>query len=324
MTLRFRGDVPGAILWPHVVCMFAGIFMVVWTMAGCLSLIREPAEAAGPGPHKLVAARLDCGDDRRLIFGLSDFDPVAAQWPAHRAPEQAVESLAARKFDHAVTPMGNQDQTTVTQGRCSPRRQMDCSRNMRAIVPLPNMDNAPQNRLVWLDLEMTGLDSANDSILEIATIVTDDDLNELAVGPVCAIRHPESVLAGMDDWNTEHHQASGLWQRVLQSEVSMWDAQRETLEFLSAWVEPGASPLCGNSICQDRRFLARLMPELECWFHYRNLDVSTLKELARRWAPQLLESFVKESRHEALADIRESIQELRHYRSHMGDLGGCK
>ena len=195
---------------------------------------------------------------------------------------------------------------------------------MRAIVPLPNMDNAPQNRLVWLDLEMTGLDSANDSILEIATIVTDNDLNELAVGPVCAIRHPESVLAGMDDWNTEHHRASGLWQRVLLSEVSMWDAQRETLEFLSAWVEPGASPLCGNSICQDRRFLARLMPELEGWFHYRNLDVSTLKELARRWSPQLLESFVKESRHEALADIRESIQELRYYRSHMGDLGGCK
>ena len=195
---------------------------------------------------------------------------------------------------------------------------------MRAIVLLPVMDNPLQQRLVWLDLEMTGLDPDNDSILEIATIVTDQDLNELAVGPVCAIRHPQSVLDNMDNWNTEHHTASGLWQRVLQSTVSMYEAERDTLEFLSAWTEQGASPLCGNSICQDRRFLVRLMPELERWFHYRNLDVSTLKELARRWAPHLLESFVKESRHEALADIRESIQELRHYRSHMGDLGGCK
>lgn len=185
------------------------------------------------------------------------------------------------------------------------------------------MDTAVRQRLIWLDLEMTGLDPNNDSILEIATVVTDADLNELAVGPVHAIRHPESVLEKMDEWNTEHHKASGLWQRVLDSDVSMHDAERDTLEFLDHWTAQGASPLCGNSVCQDRRFLYRLMPELERWFHYRNLDVSTLKELAARWAPAVLESFRKESRHEALSDIRESIAELRHYRGRMGDLGGA-
>jgi oligoribonuclease len=193
---------------------------------------------------------------------------------------------------------------------------------MRAIVLLPVMDNAQQQRLIWLDLEMTGLDPANDSILEIATIVTDQDLEELAVGPVCAIRHPESVLLGMDSWNTDHHKASGLWQRVLESPASMRDAERDTLEFLAAWTAAGASPLCGNSICQDRRFLWRLMPQLEGWFHYRNLDVSTIKELAARWAPAVSAGLVKENRHEALADIRESIAELRYYRSFMGQLGG--
>ena len=184
------------------------------------------------------------------------------------------------------------------------------------------MDQAPQTRLIWLDLEMTGLDPSRDSILEIATVVTDADLNELAVGPVHAIRHAESVLNAMDEWNTEHHRASGLWQRVLESDVSMRDAERETLGFLAEWTEPGVSPLCGNSICQDRRFLARLMPELEAWFHYRNLDVSTLKELAQRWAPQIAADFSKENRHEALSDIRDSIAELRHYRAFMGPLGG--
>jgi oligoribonuclease len=193
---------------------------------------------------------------------------------------------------------------------------------MRAIVLLPVMDNAQHQRLIWLDLEMTGLDPANDSILEIATIVTDQDLEELAVGPVCAIRHPESVLLGMDSWNTDHHKASGLWQRVLESPASMRDAERDTLEFLAAWTAAGASPLCGNSICQDRRFLWRLMPQLEGWFHYRNLDVSTIKELAARWAPAVSAGLVKENRHEALADIRESIAELRYYRSFMGQLGG--
>jgi oligoribonuclease len=184
------------------------------------------------------------------------------------------------------------------------------------------MDNAQQQRLIWLDLEMTGLDPSNDSILEIATIVTDQDLEELAVGPVYAIRHPESILLNMDAWNTDHHKASGLWQRVLQSGVSMHDAERDTLGFLAEWTIPGTSPLCGNSICQDRRFLSRLMPELEGWFHYRNLDVSTIKELAARWAPAVRAGLVKENRHEALADIRESIAELRYYRSFMGELGG--
>jgi oligoribonuclease len=184
------------------------------------------------------------------------------------------------------------------------------------------MDNAQRTHLIWLDLEMTGLDPGNDSILEIATVVTDAHLRELAVGPVYAIRHPESALLRMDEWNTEHHKASGLWQRVLDSTVSMHDAERDTLGFLAHWSVQGASPLCGNSVCQDRRFLFRLMPELEHWFHYRNLDVSTLKELATRWAPEVLDSFSKESRHEALADIRESIAELRHYRRHMGRLGG--
>jgi oligoribonuclease len=183
------------------------------------------------------------------------------------------------------------------------------------------MNNAEQH-LIWLDLEMTGLDPTNDSILEIASVVTDKDLNELAVGPVVAIRHPESVLHNMDDWNREHHQASGLWKRVVESEIGMHDAERSTLDFLARWTVQGASPLCGNSICQDRRFLFRLMPELERWFHYRNLDVSTVKELAARWAPAIRDGFVKENRHEALADIRESINELRYYREFMGRLGG--
>lgn len=193
---------------------------------------------------------------------------------------------------------------------------------MQAIVPLLTMENALQQRLIWLDLEMTGLDSNRDSILEIATIVTDAELNELAEGPVFAISHRKSALNAMDDWNTEHHQASGLWRRVLESDVDMRSAEKGTLEFLAAWSEAGTSPLCGNSICQDRRFMHRLMPELEAWFHYRNLDVSTLKELAARWSPDLLEGFTKQNRHEALSDIRESIAELRYYRKHMGDLAG--
>jgi oligoribonuclease len=193
---------------------------------------------------------------------------------------------------------------------------------MAAIVPLPIMDETLQQRLIWLDLEMTGLDPDRDSILEIATIVTDGELNELAEGPVFAVRHPEGVLRDMDAWNTEHHQASGLWQRVLASTVDMRAAERSTLGFLSEWTVAGASPLCGNSICQDRRFLYRLMPELEAWFHYRNLDVSTVKELASRWAPAVAEGFCKESRHEALADVRESIAELRYYRAFMGALAG--
>ena len=179
-----------------------------------------------------------------------------------------------------------------------------------------------QKRLIWLDLEMTGLDTDTDSIIEIATVITDSGLNELAEGPVFAIKHPESVLQAMDNWNTEHHQASGLWERVVDSRTSMRKAELGTLDFLAQWTESGSSPLCGNSICQDRRFLFRLMPELERWFHYRNLDVSSLKELAARWSPGILKGLVKQNRHEALSDIRESIEELRYYRRFMGKLGG--
>lgn len=184
------------------------------------------------------------------------------------------------------------------------------------------MNSKASDRLIWIDLEMTGLDTGTDSILEIATVVTDANLDELAVGPVYAIQHDLATLQAMDDWNREHHTASGLWERVLASSVGLRTAEQGTLSFLSAWTAPGASPMCGNSICQDRRFLARLMPQLEAWFHYRNLDVSTLKELAARWAPGVLAGVSKESRHEALADIRESIAELRHYRAYMGELGG--
>ncbi len=179
-----------------------------------------------------------------------------------------------------------------------------------------------ESNLVWIDLEMTGLDTDRDTILELALIVTDSDLRELAVGPVLAIEHPLSVLEGMDDWNTRHHTASGLWERVLTQGVPMGEAEQQALAFLERWSVRRASPMCGNSICQDRRFLHRCMPELEQWFHYRNLDVSTLKELALRWAPEVASALVKENRHEALADIRESVAELRHYRNNMGALAG--
>ncbi len=178
-----------------------------------------------------------------------------------------------------------------------------------------------QNRLIWIDLEMTGLDTEHDSVLEIATIVTDSELNELATGPVFAIGHKLAVLEDMDAWNTRHHRESGLWDRVLDESVSMQEAERQTIEFLNRWLKPGLSPMCGNSICQDRRFLHRLMPELEQYFHYRNLDVSTLKELVRLWKPDIAAGLNKTSRHQALSDIRESIEELQYYRQFMGLLG---
>ncbi len=184
------------------------------------------------------------------------------------------------------------------------------------------MSSEKSKRLIWVDLEMTGLDTVNDSILEIATIVTDSELNVLAEGPVRAIQQPEEVLKTMDEWNRTHHTDSGLWQRVVHSRFSMRDAEQATIEFLDQWVKKGVSPMCGNSICQDRRFMHRLMPELESWFHYRNLDVSTLKVLAKNWMPAALQEYEKENRHEALSDIRESIQELRYYRQFMGALGG--
>ncbi len=171
-----------------------------------------------------------------------------------------------------------------------------------------------EENLIWIDLEMTGLDTVNDQIIEIATIVTDKDLQILAEGPVLAIRQSEELLAGMDDWNRKQHGESGLIERVLGSTVDEAEAEARTLDFVRQWVPEGKSPMCGNSICQDRRFLARCMPRLERYFHYRNLDVSTLKELARRWRPAVAKGFEKESQHLALQDIRDSIDELRYYR----------
>ena len=169
------------------------------------------------------------------------------------------------------------------------------------------------DNLIWIDLEMTGLDTLHDTILEIATVVTDAQLNTLAEGPVIAIHQDDAVLAGMDEWNTNQHNRSGLVQRVRDSRYSAADAERETLAFVRGYVPANASPMCGNSICQDRRFLYREMPELERYFHYRNLDVSSIKELARRWAPEQAQ-FSKASTHLALDDIRDSIAELRFYR----------
>jgi oligoribonuclease len=204
-----------------------------------------------------------------------------------------------------------------------------CRRNKAIIVDYPELEltmpstSAPQaheDNLIWIDLEMTGLDTDNDSILEIATVVTDRDLNLLAEGPEFAIRHDEERLLAMDDWNRNQHRKSGLWQRVLDSEVSLALAEIRTVEFLVQWVPAGKSPMCGNSICQDRRFMHRLMPRLEQFFHYRNLDVSTIKELARRWAPDVARGFSKESAHTALSDVHDSIAELAYYRPLLGRL----
>ena len=181
---------------------------------------------------------------------------------------------------------------------------------------------AHEQNLIWIDLEMTGLDPDVDSIIEIATLVTDSQLNVLAEGPELAIRHPLARLEAMDDWNRKTHGGSGLWDRVLASPVDMAQAEAHTIAFLQEWVPAGKSPICGNSICQDRRFLARLMPRLERYFHYRNLDVSTVKELARRWAPAIAAGVGKNSSHTALSDVHDSIAELRHYRQYMGALAG--
>jgi oligoribonuclease len=167
--------------------------------------------------------------------------------------------------------------------------------------------------LVWIDLEMTGLDPDRDRIIEIATVVTDNALDVLAEGPALAIHQPKDVLAAMDDWNCRQHGQSGLTERVRRSRYKEADAERITLEFLEQWVPAGKSPMCGNSICQDRRFLSRSMPNLEGFFHYRQLDVSTLKELSRRWYPGM-PRFEKSSSHLALDDVRASIAELKHYR----------
>jgi oligoribonuclease len=175
---------------------------------------------------------------------------------------------------------------------------------------------ADRSHLIWIDLEMTGLIPERHRIIEIATIVTDSQLRVLAEGPVLAIHQPEEELVAMDEWNTRQHGGSGLTQRVRESRVDEAEAQARTLAFLSEWIPAGASPMCGNSICQDRRFLARWMPQLERHFHYRNLDVSTLKELCQRWAPEVARGLSKDSTHLALDDIRDSIAELIYYRTH--------
>ena len=170
--------------------------------------------------------------------------------------------------------------------------------------------------LIWIDLEMTGLNPDTDLIIEIATLVTDPQLNILAEGPVLAIHQSQQALEAMDDWNQKHHGQSGLIQRVKDSKVDEVEAQRQTIDFLQSWVDEKVSPMCGNSICQDRRFMARNMPELEAFFHYRNLDVSSVKEIARRWKPAMLAGFNKQSKHIALDDIKDSIEELAYYREH--------
>lgn len=184
--------------------------------------------------------------------------------------------------------------------------------NLQAPAPVrPNEFN-----LVWVDMEMTGLNPETDRIIEVAVVVTDSDLNVLGEGPVLAIHQSDEILDGMDAWNKGTHGRSGLIERVKASTVTEADAELQLIEFLKPYVQSGKSPMCGNSICQDRRFMARTMPKLEEFFHYRNLDVSTLKELCRRWKPELVNGFKKHQKHTALADILESIEELRYYREH--------
>ncbi|HRD33548.1 MAG TPA: oligoribonuclease [Rhodocyclaceae bacterium] len=173
-----------------------------------------------------------------------------------------------------------------------------------------------QTHLIWLDMEMTGLEPDRDRIIEIAIVITDTRLETVAEGPVIAVHQPDAVLDAMDDWNKRTHGKSGLIDRVRASTVSEAEAERQMLAFVATYLPKRTSPMCGNSVCQDRRFMARYMPELEAWFHYRNLDVSTLKELAKRWCPAVYDSVQKKGRHEALSDIYESIDELRHYRDH--------
>ena len=177
------------------------------------------------------------------------------------------------------------------------------------------MTNKNELNLIWIDLEMTGLDPLKERIIEIATVVTDSELNVLAEGPSVVINQPDSLLSKMDDWNTRQHGGSGLTERVRTIQISESEAMEQTISFLEQWVPSGQSPMCGNSIGQDRRFLVRYMPELESFFHYRNLDVSTLKELIKRWRPDLANGFVKKGSHLAMDDINDSIAELAYYRT---------
>ena len=173
------------------------------------------------------------------------------------------------------------------------------------------------NALIWIDLEMTGLDTDKDRIIEVATIITDAELNTVAEGPVLVVHQSDDVLTAMDEWNTRTHGNTGLTERVRASTLNEADAESQTIAFLEQYVPKNKSPMCGNSICQDRRFLARTMPALEAYFHYRNLDVSSLKELALRWKPDILPGFTKKNTHKALDDIRESIEELKYYRQYL-------
>lgn len=177
---------------------------------------------------------------------------------------------------------------------------------------------------IWIDLEMTGLDPEQDYVIEIATVVTDNNLEILAEGPVLAIHQPDTILNAMDEWNTKHHGKSGLTERVKQSKITEEKAQTETIEFLMQYVPCGKSPMCGNTIYQDRKFLSKWMPKLEQYFHYRNLDVSTIKILAKHWRPGIMKGFKKKSKHIALEDIRDSIAELCYYRDHFLDLGNVE
>ena len=173
------------------------------------------------------------------------------------------------------------------------------------------------NNLIWIDLEMTGLDTMQDVIIEIATLITNPNLEILAEGPIIAIHQPDALLNAMDDWNTKQHGQSGLTDRVKNSKIETAMAEKMTIDFLAQWVPAGKSPMCGNSICQDRRFMARLMPNLEAYFHYRNLDVSSIKILAQHWKPSVFENLKKDSNHLAMDDIKDSVAELRHYREHL-------
>jgi len=188
---------------------------------------------------------------------------------------------------------------------------------LRPVTVRPAMNK--KTNLIWIDLEMTGLVPEKDIIIEIATVVTDADLNVLAEGPSLAIHQDNKYLESMDEWNTRQHTKSGLVQRVKESEISVNEAEKQTLDFVMKYVDPGASPMCGNSICQDRRFLYNYMPNLEKFFHYRHIDVSTLKELAVRWKPDVVTTSFKQSKHLALSDIYDSINELKHYREHFID-----
>jgi oligoribonuclease len=194
----------------------------------------------------------------------------------------------------------------MNEGNMTTQNMKDTDKNNSGIKDSLN--------LIWIDLEMTGLDTEQDVIIEIATIVTEKDLNVLGEGPIMAIHQPDAWLDGMDEWNTRQHGQSGLTERVRNSATSMAEAEQNTIEFLEQFVDAGVSPMCGNSICQDRRFLSRQMPKLEAFFHYRNLDVSSVKEIAKRWRPELLKGFKKQGSHLAMDDIKDSIAELSYYR----------